>query len=133
MTAAKPFVVDDTVVKEKTLFVICDRFFYEIFGKFAVAKRADVGLGLYRTLANSRLPVRRTEPGRCWYGLHPRKNPLPERLLRQGVLRVCYSISSRLDEAGTSFCFGSVTRRTPSEYAALMPAASMPEISKLLA
>ena len=61
------------------------------------------------------------------------QNPLPERLLRQGVLRVCYSISSRLDEAGTSFCFGSVTRRTPSEYAALMPAASMPEISKLLA
>ena len=47
MTAAKPFVVDDTVVKEKTLFVICDRFFYEIFGKFAVAKRADVGIGPY--------------------------------------------------------------------------------------
>lgn len=46
---------------------------------------------------------------------------------------ICYSISSRLDEAGTSFCFGSVTRRTPSAYAALMPAASMPEISKLLA
>ena len=36
-------------------------------------------------------------------------------------------------EAGTSFCFGSVTRRTPSAYAALMPVASMPEISKLLA
>lgn len=132
MTAAKPFVVDDTVVR-KNSFCNLRPAFYEIFGKFAVAKRADVGLGPYRTLANSRLPVRRTEPGRCWYGLHPRKNPLPERLLRQGVLRVCYSISSRLDEAGTSFCFGSVTRRTPSEYAALMPAASMPEISKLLA
>ena len=47
MTAAKPFVVDDTVVKEKTLFVICDRFFYEIFGKFAAAQRADVGIGPY--------------------------------------------------------------------------------------
>ena len=132
MTAAKPFAVDDTVVR-KNSFCNLRLVFYEIFGKFAVAKRADVGLGPYRTLANSRLPVRRTEPGRCWYGLHPRKNPLPERLLRQGVLRVCYSISSRLDEAGTSFCFGSVTRRTPSAYAALMPAASMPEISKLLA
>lgn len=52
---------------------------------------------------------------------------------RCGRRSICYSISSRLDEAGTSFCFGSVTRRTPSAYAALMPAASMPEISKLLA
>ena len=69
----------------------------------------------------------------CGNSMRPDKNPLPEQMLRQGILCVCYSISSRLDEAGTSFCFGSVTRRTPSAYAALMPAASMPEISKLLA
>ena len=69
----------------------------------------------------------------CGNSMCSDKNPLPEQMLRQGILCVCYSISSRLDEAGTSFCFGSVTRRTPSAYAALMPAASMPEISKLLA
>ena len=52
---------------------------------------------------------------------------------RCGRRSICYSISSRLDEAGTSFCFGRVTRKTPSLYAALIALASMPEISKLLA
>ena len=75
------------------------------------------------------------EPDRCQHlfisrGSRHRRTRIRPRCGRRSI---CYSISSRLDEAGTSFCFGSVTRRTPSAYAALMPAASMPEISKLLA
>ena len=36
------------------------------------------------------------------------------RSIAPGNLCMAYSISSRLDVAGTSFCFGSVTHRTPS-------------------